>query len=224
MQSQFQSPAKPMSAARLAAEQAFMSLRAESDIPAAAASPVVTVMARRLGVFAPFEHSRESAELELESPAGQSVPEPRPPRVFLIGGANSRAVERAAEPDHTAQMNPMVLQLEHRRVDSPIRRTSAKRDRNRAAPVTVIYPAMPAAQPPESDQHLKGGMPSVADGPPQKNAASLAKALAEIEPIVAAIREAIAFRFDGPASAREWQRLSTARTRGENSRSDDLTV
>ena len=197
-----------MSAARLAAEQAFMSLRAESDIPAAAPAPVVTVMARRLGVLGPFEHSRESAELELENPAGQSVPELRPPRVFLIGGANSRAVERAAEPDHTAQMNPMVLQLEHRRVDSPIRGASAKRDRNRAAPVTVIYSAMPAVQRAESDQHLKGGMPSVADGPPQKNAASLAKALAEIEPILAAIREAIAFKFDGPASAREWQRSS----------------
>ena len=67
--------------------------------------------------------------------------------------------------------------------------------------MTVIYPAMPAAQPPESDQHLKGGMPSVADGPPQKNAASLAKALAEIEPILAAIREAMAFRFCDPACA-----------------------
>ena len=213
-----------MSAARLAAEQAFMSLRAESDIPAAAASPVVTVMARRLGVLGPFDHSRESAELELENPAGQSVPELRPPRVFLIGGANSRAVERAAEPDHSAQTNPMVLQLEHRRVDSPIRRTSAKRERNRAAPVTVIYSAMPAVQRAESDQHLKDGMPSAADGPLQKNATSLAKALAEIEPILAAIREAIAFRFDGPASAREWQRLSTARTQGENSSSDGLTV
>ena len=53
-------------------------------------------------------------------------------------------------------------------------------------------------------------MPSVAEGPPEQNAASLAKALAEIEPILAAIREAIAFRFDGPAMAIEWRRLSAA--------------
>ena len=187
-----------------------MNSRAESDIPAATASPLVTVMARRLGVFAPLGDSREGAELELEKPAGQSVPELRPPRVFLIGGANSRAAERAAQLEQTAQTNPVGLQLEHKRVDGPARRTSAKRERNRAAPATLSYSATHAGQCPESSQYLSDGMPSVAEYSPQQNAASLAKALAEIEPILAAIREAIAFRFDGPASARERQRLSNA--------------
>ena len=138
MQSQIQSPEKPMSAARLAAERAFMSLQGESGTPDATASPLVTVMARRLGVFAPLDHSRESAERKLESPAGPSVPELRAPRVFLIGSANSRVAERAAQLEQTAQTNPVGLQLEHKRADGPSRRTSAKRERNRTAPVTVI--------------------------------------------------------------------------------------
>ena len=76
--------------------------------------------------------------------------------------------------------------------------------------MTVIYSATHVGQRPESRQYLNDEMPSVAEGPPQQNAASLAKALAEIEPILAAIREAIAFRFDGPAIPGEWRRLSVA--------------
>ena len=202
MQSQQQSPEKPMSAARLAAEQAFMNSRAERDNSDDAPSPVVTVMARRLGVFAPVEHSGDSAAPVAEKLGGTalSVVELRAPRVFLIGGANSRAAEGDAQLEPKVQTNGDAAPFEHKRIDGPIRRTNARRKRNLAPPVTVIYSAMPAVQRTESNPYLSDETPTVAKGLPQQNAASLAKALAEIEPILAAIREAMAFTFDPPAS------------------------
>ena len=61
----------------------------------------------------------------------------------------------------------------------------------------------------ESRHPLNGGKPS-ADDPTQRNAASLAKTLSELEPILAAIHTAMASRLDAPAVANGWQRLFVA--------------
>lgn len=166
------------SAARLAAEALF-----EQRRPAAATTdrsvPVVKVISRRR---LPTPDEADAAGSAVEGGADGAAPARKTPRVFVL----RPAVPAPSAP--AAESQPLVPAV-------PVRR-----QRTRAAPVTVIYSAPPA---PAADTAAA----TLADAEPPSST-RLASALAAVDPILADIRAARSFEIRPRGQTAEWDRLS----------------
>jgi len=220
MQQRHEPTIKTKSAALLAAEAAFAPPRQTAEQLFARVSPRITVL-RAKGVATTGDRTDSvPSSISDSATAGEAqFSAPKAPRVFLLtsahvesGSTPSESPLREGQAEEAAPAAPPFLGLGD--VEStPVRR--ARRSRSRPPPVTLVFSAIAAAgdgaaQLP-TDQGPGPALRAQAQGnPPAHRSASLAAALAEIEPTFVAIRSAMRFTVDDPQMAVQWQRLSRA--------------
>ena len=217
MQRRHEPTIKTKSAALLAAEAAFAPPRQTAEQLFDRVSPRITVL-RAKGVPAPVNRtdSGPCSASDSATPGGPQLSMPKAPRVFLLTAKSGSTPsewplrERQAEEAGPAALAGVGLG----NVEStPMRR--ARRSRRRPPPVTLVFSAIAAAgdgaaQLPTDQGHVPAMEAQAQGDPTARRSASLAAALAEIEPTFAAISLAMRLMVDDPQMAVQWQRLSRA--------------
>ncbi len=220
MQRRHEPTIKTKSAALLAAEAAFAPPRQSTEQLFARDSPQITVL-RVKGVTAPLvlADSVLSSVSDSATSSEQKLSALKAPRVFLLtatpldsGSTPTESPLREGQAEEAGLAALALLGLGGTE-SKPVRR--ARRSRNKPPPVTLVFSAIAAAGDGAAklptDQGPGPAMRAQAQGnPPAHRSASLAAALAEIEPIFVAISSATRFTVDDREMAVQWQRLSRA--------------
>lgn len=183
-------------------------------------SPRITVL-RAKGVPAPVDRtdSGPSSVSESATSGGPQLSMPKAPRVFLLtaipvesGSTPSEWPLRERQAEEAGPAALAFLGLGGME-STPVRR--AKRSRSRPPPVTLVFSAIAAAgdgaaQLPTDQGHGPAMRAQAQGDQTARRSASLAAALAEIEPTFVAISSAMRFTVYDPQMAVQWQRLSRA--------------
>jgi len=208
---------KTKSAALLAAEAAFAPPRQTAERLFIKGSPAITVIrAKQAAAPADSTTSDLSAVSDATPSSELQFPAPKAPRVFLLKpvhvGFGSTPSETWPQREGHAEEAGAPFGLD-RAAPGPVRR--AKRSRNIPPPVTLVFCAVAAvaAAGGEAGNGPSGEIPAslteAQDNPPSHSLASLAAALAAMEPTFAAISAAISFTVEDPEVTAQWERLST---------------
>jgi len=218
MQRRHEPTIKAKSAALLAAEAAFAPPRQTAEQLFARGSPRITVL-RAKGGTAPLVRA-DSVPSSVSESANSREPQLsalKAPRVFLL---TATPVDSGSTPSdwplregQAEEAGPAAPFGTGSATSTPVRR--ARRSRNSPPPVTLVFSAIAAAGDGTAklptDQGPGPAMRAQAQGnPPAHRSASLAAALAEIEPIFVAIRSAMRFTVDDLRMAVQWESLSRA--------------
>jgi hypothetical protein len=220
MQRRHEPTIKTKSAALLAAEAAFAPPRQTAEQLFTRGSPRITVL-RAKGVATTGDRTDSiPSSVSDSATAGEAqFSAPKAPRVFLLtsahvesGSTPSESPLREGQAEEAAPAAPTFLGLGGME-STPVRR--ARRSRSRPPPVTLVFSAIAAAGNGDAqlptDQGPGPALRAEAQGDPTaRRSASLAAALAEIEPTFAAIGSAMRFTVDDPRMAAQWEGLSRA--------------
>jgi hypothetical protein len=219
MQRRHEPTIKTKSAALLAAEAAFAPPRQTAEQLFDRGSPRITVL-RAKGVATTGDRTDSvPSSISDSATAGEAqFSAPKAPRVFLLtsahvesGSTPSESPLRERQAEEAGPAAPPFLGLGD--VEStPVRR--ARRSRSRPPPVTLVFSAIAAgdgaAQLPTDQGHGPAMRAQAQGDPTARRWASLAAALAEIEPTFAAISSAMRLTVDDPRMAAQWEGLSRA--------------
>jgi len=203
---------KIKSAALLAAEAAFAPPRQTTGQPVANSLPTITVL-RLKATTAPADCTESGPRVLTGAHTTAQLPALKVPRVFLLKQAHVESGLTQAEWPlrqvlaEEAGSGPGVG--DGGAASSHLRR--AKRSRQRPAPVTLVFSAIAAAG--NDDGQVRFGKVAASQAqaqsdPPALHSAGLAAALAEIEPVFAAINAASGFAVEDPQVTAQWELLS----------------
>jgi len=206
---------KIKSAALLAAEAAFAPPRQTTGQLVANSLPTITFL-RLKATTAPADCTESGSGVlpGVNTQSGKAqLPTPKVPRVFLLKQAH---VESGLTPAKWPLRQVLAEEAgsgpgagDGGAASSHLRR--AKRSRRSPPPVTLVFSAIVAAG---NDGQVRFGKIAASQAQPQEDppvlAASLAAALAEIEPVFAAISAASGFAVEDPQVTAQWERLSRA--------------
>jgi len=222
MQRRHEPTIKTKSAALLAAEAAFAPPRQSTEQLFARDSPQITVL-RVKGVTAPLVRADSvlSSVSDSATSSEQKLSALKAPRVFLLtatpldsGSTPSESPLREGQAEEAGLAALPLLGLGGTE-SKPVRR--ARRSRNRPPPVTLVFSAIAIAAAGDgavqlpTDQGRGPALRAQSQGDPTAHrSASLAAALAEIEPTFAAISSAMRFTVDDLRMAVQWESLSRA--------------
>jgi len=215
MQRQQEPTIKSKSAALLAAEAAFAPPRQTNEQLFAPGSPTITVLrGKGSAALAVGPEWGPKAASESATSSEPQLPAPKVPRIFLLKSVHGELGSPASEswPLHdVAAEEASAIRGREGTASTPLRRV--KRSRNTPPPVTLVFAATAAAD--KDAAQASGGEAPASSAQAQRDTsvhrtASLAAALAGIEPIFAVIRSAMSFRVEAPHVAAQWERLSRA--------------
>ena len=203
---------KTKSAALLAAEAAFAAPRQTTGELVASGLPTITVL-RVKATTAPADCTESGPRVLTGASTTAQLPALKVPRVFLLKQAH---VESGLTPAKWPLRQVLAEEAgsgpgagDGGAASSHLRR--AKRSRRSPPPVTLVFSAIVAAG---NDGQVRFGKIAASQAQPQEDppvlAASLAAALAEIEPVFAAISAASGFAVEDPQVTAQWERLSRA--------------
>ena len=203
---------KTKSAALLAAEAGFAPPRQTTGQLVANSLPTITVL-RLKATTAPADCTESGPRVLTGAHTTAQLPALKVPRVFLLKQAH---VESGLTPAKWPLRQVLAEEAgsgpgagDGGAASSHLRR--AKRSRRSPPPVTLVFSAIVAAG---NDGQVRFGKIAASQAQPQEDppvlAASLAAALAEIEPVFAAISAASGFAVEDPQVTAQWERLSRA--------------
>jgi len=202
---------KTKSAALLAAEAAFAAPRQTTGELVASGLPTITVL-RVKATTAPADCTESGPRVLTGASTTAQLPALKVPRVFLLKQAHVESGLTPAE-------RPLRQILVEEASSSPSPGDGgaasshfrlAKRRRKRPPPVTLVFSAIAAAG--NDDGRVRFGEIAASQAQAQRDppvlAASLAAALAEAEPVFAAINAASGFAVEDPQVTAQWELLS----------------
>ena len=201
---------KTKSAALLAAEAAFAAPRQTTGELVASGLPTITVL-RVKATTAPADCTESGPRVLTGARTTAQLPALKVPRVFLLKQAH---VESGLTPAKWPVRHVLAEEAgsgpgagDGGAASSHLRR--AKRSRRSPPPVTLVFSAIVAAG---NDGQVRFGKIAASQAQPQEDppvlAASLAAALAEIEPVFAAVSAASGFAVEDPQVTAQWELLS----------------
>jgi hypothetical protein len=205
---------KIKSAALLAAEAAFAPPRQTTGQPVANSLPTITVL-RLKATTAPADCTESGPRVLTGAHTTAQLPALKVPRVFLLKQAHVESGLTQAE-------WPLRQVLAEEAGSSPRPGDGgaassyfqlAKRSRKRPPPVTLVFSAIAAAGNDDGGERFSKIallQAQAQSDPPALHSAGLAAALAEIEPVFAAIIAASGFAVEDPQVKAQWERLSQA--------------
>jgi len=204
---------KTKSAALLAAEAAFAPPRQTTERLLIQGLPAITVIRAKLAAVSTGS-ANSNASAASDAAASREI-EPhatKVPRVFLLKPAHTgfEATPPETPPQREVHAEEAAAPL-HLDRTAPSRAGRTRRSRNRPPPVTLVFCAVAAADKAAGvvpDGELSASLARAQDKPPTHSLASLAAALAAMEPVFASIRTAMSFTVEDPEVTAQWEHLS----------------